>query len=82
MNRRPPPAVRGYSYQDELDTILDRALTAHQYHRGEEITPLDALIRDLAVARSDAVRMRDHAHLFDAAGFCTVCGLGYEETSP
>jgi hypothetical protein len=66
-----------YSYAADLGRVLDAAVDDHAiYLRAgcAGVSPLDALIRDLAVARHDAIRRRDHQHVWSSCGYCVVCG--------
>lgn len=66
-----------YSYVEVLDDVLDvvqQDQLIHDRAVGYGVSPLDAFIRDLAVARLDAVRMRDHSCMWSNEGYCNICG--------
>ncbi len=66
-----------YSYAADLGRVLDRAVDDQAiYTRAGSagVSPLDAIIRDLAVARRDAILRRDHQHVFSSVGYCILCG--------
>lgn len=63
-----------YCYTEALDQLLDRVMADQQHHSGSGLSPLDSYVRDLAVARLDAIRMRDHTHVWSLEGYCNICG--------
>lgn len=66
-----------YSYVEVLDDVLNVVMEDQLIHDravGHGVSPIDALIRDLAVARLDAVRMRDHSCVWSGEGYCNLCG--------